>query len=1400
MIEVKINGVVKWQVNEYTFVDPQMGLRGISLTVTHPSDNATVPSFVGAYVEYEGERYDIVNSKPTAEKGIDSINYKYNLIFNGQEAELQKRKIRNLATVGVDTFISQGTSFSLYADINQFKQLLENNLKYYFGNKWTINLGSTTSESVMVSVNNMFIWDLLLKTFEYYGLRWNITGNTINIGYTPDVIQHVFDYGYSGGLVKITRTAQSEPTINRLIGVGGSRNVPINYFTNRYSDFPVDPNPISGDVNIKNIMPKVFRDSVIAGTLPYIDYVEDAALVAADGVKEDALEPNEEIYPSIAGVEATGLGRIDQIIAASVPTANTPDDAGYSPTFDIWVKDIGFDLADNQYTATQDAKISFTSGMLAGYEFVILATNGVRNVVVDTSKSYGGVSSKYKITLINSSEDFTATGRMLPNSVIKAMAGDSFVIYDIIMPQTYVELAELRVQNWLNEQLLVKKVEKPTYAIEPTDTFFEENIAPESDGKTIREKLKSGNKLTVNNTKVTDGAQELHINNITIQYGGLLPKYSFVVTDKVSVQGSAIARLTNEIQKTDNSVQDTGKKIVKLQQYSDRQWKEIQETITLLGAAIDGFSTGINPITVQTMQLLVGNESLQFRFVSSKTTPVAVSHAFNWDDVLKSFTTTSGIIQHMTLGITEISSNHPVSAYKFWDIASYSNNTLVAEKPYYLYAKCSRTTSGAVFLLSDVPIGMYDDANYYYFLTGILNSENSDGGRSFVSLYGFTEILPGRITTDKIVSSDGLTYFDLLNGVIGGEIRFASTGGGETSLAEWADGTSQDIQDAQGAANAAALAAQQAIDDAAANVGLINTEVGKLQAQIDGEVSNWFYPYSPTLANYPASDWTTNAIKDRHIGDTFTNTQQAPATDAGKSWRFVVNAGVYSWTQIADSDAVLALQKAALAQSTADGKSSTYLIQPTNYKLGDMWVLNADQTVNGTAYKSGEILTATQDSTAFVQAHWVKKVRYTDDTAVNNLEIGGRNLVKGSGEEATGTGMLKQYYLSAPLEYGKTYTATFKAKKGEGARFKLWLNSNITDSGLHLNDISPDEVVIKSHTFTFKGGEVNANLVSIHSELSSNPSTIYWLKIERGTKPTDWTPAPEDVQAAIDAAVVKATFWSINLSSPVIYKDAINASTSGAHSTVVVKGELHQGTNITNGGFITVTPNGGTEAGTASASPVTIAPTNTDGKTSYTVRLYDTASKTTLLDTMTIPVVFKGASGVNAINVVLSNEADVLPASPEGVVSDYSGSGIIIRVFEGATELDYDGTGTANGKFNVTALATGITAGAKSESGLTCVFANASNMTADNATITFTIAGKTADGASFSLTKTQSFAKSRTGQKGDTGASAPLLYLSASAQVMKCKLDKQYRLRLNCKTYQEQPHLLQLRTTMLEQL
>ena len=69
------------------------------------------------------------------------------------------------------------------------------------------------------------------------------------------------------------------------------------------------------------------------------------------------------------------------------------------------------------------------------------------------------------------------------------------------------------------------------------------------------------------------------------------------------------------------------------------------------------------------------------------------------------------------------------------------------------------------------------DTQNYYLLIGILNSEY-DGERSFVSLYGYSEVLPGRITTDRIVSSGGNSYFDLVNNAmkLGDALDFNSKG------------------------------------------------------------------------------------------------------------------------------------------------------------------------------------------------------------------------------------------------------------------------------------------------------------------------------------------------------------------------------------------------------------------------------------------------------------------------------------------------------------------------------------------------------------------------------------------------------------------------------------------------
>ena len=130
--------------------------------------------------------------------------------------------------------------------------------------------------------------------------------------------------------------------------------------------------------------------------------------------------------------------------------------------------------------------------------------------------------------------------------------------------------------------------------------------------------------------------------------------------------------------------------------------------------------------------------------------------------------------------------------------------------------------------------------------------------------------------------------------------------------------------------------------------------------------------------------------------------------------------------------------------------------------------------------------------------------------------------------------------------------------------------------------------------------------------------------------------------------------------------------------------------------------------------------------------------------------------GSGAITAILDNEAHVLPASSTGVVSSYSNSGTTISVFEGATALDYDASGTTNGHWTVSTSqspSSTITIGSISDSTNNAVVGNHSSMAngTDSVTISYAISGKTLNGTSFSFTKTQTLTKAKTGETGPQG-------------------------------------------------
>ncbi len=114
-------------------------------------------------------------------------------------------------------------------------------------------------------------------------------------------------------------------------------------------------------------------------------------------------------------------------------------------------------------------------------------------------------------------------------------------------------------------------------------------------------------------------------------------------------------------------------------------------------------------------------------------------------------------------------------------------------------------------------------------------------------------------------------------------------------------------------------------------------------------------------------------------------------------------------------------------------------------------------------------------------------------------------------------------------------------------------------------------------------------------------------------------------------AGVVATTYNISTSAEIITKAAPDAATSGVYSSTTIQGKQVAST-VSNYGWVTVTANGDTEALTATntaVTPVTLSPTTTAGKSSYTIKLYNqaTVSGATLLATKVLSVVFAGSPG-----------------------------------------------------------------------------------------------------------------------------------------------------------------------------
>ena len=328
--------------------------------------------------------------------------------------------------------------------------------------------------------------------------------------------------------------------------------------------------------------------------------------------------------------------------------------------------------------------------------------------------------------------------------------------------------------------------------------------------------------------------------------------------------------------------------------------------------------------------------------------------------------------------------------------------TLANNQAYFLYAKCAKNGDAGTFIFSTSQIKVEQDANYYHFLVGTISSIDPElKVRSLSLTYGFSMINGRFIKTGRIESADGTTYFDLDNSEIGGRIVFSSNGQ-EKTLEELGN---------------EALESKNFINNTLPGL------LAEIQAQLDGQIEQFFETYDPTLNNAPASEWTTTQLKDNHLGDLFYNTA------TGAVFRFVKENGVYKWSELSDAEVAQAIALANDALSLAKEKNRIFTATPyTPYEVGDLWV-------QGT---TGDIMRCirTRLSGNYSSSDWQKASKYTDNTALNNF-INGTYSDDIADLTTQIDGKIETWFQTTDPAASWTTTALKKKHVGD-----MWYNSN----------------------------------------------------------------------------------------------------------------------------------------------------------------------------------------------------------------------------------------------------------------------------------------------------------------------------------------------------------------------
>ncbi|WP_172917181.1 phage tail protein [Capnocytophaga canis] len=772
------------------------------------------------------------------------------------------------------------------------------------------------------------------------------------------------------------------------------------------------------------------------------------------------LEKNTDIYGIIEGSQTFDVfpHRLGTVTAINPSNPLQFSDSG-----------MDFDLNERENGNTKylingvPVKVTFNTGQLSGYTFEV--------------KQYGYNTATKTFTLLKNQDEKAIE---VPSETLRPAVGDRYVLTDLIMPESYVTNAEQELQQKAQQYLDENSRQRVVYSLVTDPLYFKAQNVNIVLGSTIRAVDTDFN--LDDNLRVIRLTKDLQ-NPYNVQ---------FEVAERAEI--AYIVREYFEEEKSKVAMVQADKFNAEMARRAYRFGKEISENV------FDGEgyfnAEKIKPLSIETKLLSVGSRMQQF---SLPDVVISVENA-------TTVRNTQGKIVHLTL------EENP----REWQIPA-NTQTGITEGFNYIYIKAQRIGSNASVFVSPEKIAVDSDVAFYHFEAGYLGSVES-GNRRIRMSHGFTQINPFEITTGRIAPPSGNHYIELTQDSINVVGNLHITDGNVNQIKQ---SISPDLLNLENRLKQYTDNVQIGGRNLLRNSKYVKKRnegggiayVGEITEMIAGQT----YIITAKKINgrineadfylNERTDWWNATPQYITMGVPFIATHNykhlwvtCPYNGTEAEYQFIMlekGNKATDWSPAPeDLESQIQTEQQARQNAIDQAKSATEAYARAQAELArTLAIANADGKI--TEAEQRQINNATQK---------LQEAKTFAEQKVNGLQIGGRNLVLKSKEmRHYHSYMGHTWNFSEPMKVGEKYTFSCEAHVG-GPLWCYFLDVvGQPRQGIKWLSEGRNEVVVIPN-YAWSGLRI------YHETYHNVYSWAMALKMEKGEKATDWSPAPEDVE------------------------------------------------------------------------------------------------------------------------------------------------------------------------------------------------------------------------------------------------------------------------------------------------